>query len=143
MADTVFYAGSEPDDFSAISAGFKQMAREVELHFAASAEELLKRLDAEGRPSVIFVGLTPEDATTVLRALKTHEKGRWIPTILIGDSPYESHGERLVSCGAVAYLQRPIQTDALHRLFSATGELMLRPQEDGALLSVAATSAPS
>jgi len=143
MADTIYYLGTEPDDFSVISAAFKQMAREVRLHFAAYREELMNRLNNETHPAVIFIGLSPDAAASVVRELKGHPAARWIPTILIGDHTYEAQGERLVSYGAVAYLQRPVQAEAIHRLFCATGELMFRPQEDGALLSLAAGTAPT
>lgn len=144
MKDTIYYLGTEPEDFSTISAAFKQMARPVELHFAAFPEDLLARLDTETRaPAVIFVGLDPERAAPALRELKTHHAGCWIPTILIGDTPHEAQSERLVSCGAVAYLRRPVKTDVVHRLFSATGELIFRPDEDAASLSLLAATSPS
>jgi len=143
MADMIYYLGAEAEDFATISAAFKQMARDVELHFAAFPEELLDRLNTEGRmPTVIFVALDPERAAPMLRELKSHHAACWVPTILIGDSPHEAQAERLVSCGAVAYLRRPVQTNAVQRLFSATGELILRPSEDGALLSLSGASAP-
>jgi len=142
MADMIYYLGPEAEDFATISAAFKQMARDVELHFAAFPEELLARLNTEGRmPTVIFVGLDPERAAPMLRELKSHHAACWVPTILIGDSPHEAQDERLVSCGAVAYLRRPLQTNAVQRLFSATGELILRPAEDGALLSLSGPAA--
>ena len=143
MSDTIYYLGTQPEDFSTVSAAFKQMAKPVEMHFAAFPEDLLARLNAETRaPAVIFVGLEPERAAPVLRELKTHHAGCWIPTILIGDSPHEAQGERLVSCGAVAYLRRPVKTDSVHRLFSATGELIFRPAEDAASLSLSAAASP-
>jgi len=143
MADVIYYLGAEAEDFATISAAFKQMAREVELHFAAFPEELLTRLNAEGRmPTVIFVGLDPERAAPMLRELKSHHAACWVPTILIGDSPHEAQGDRLVACGAVAYLRRPVQTNSVQRLFSATGELIFRHAEDGALLSLSGRARP-
>jgi len=142
MADMIYYLGAEAEDFATISAAFKQMARDVELHFAAFPEELLARLNTEGRmPTVIFVGLDPERAAPMLRELKSHHAACWVPTILIGDSPHEAQDERLVSCGAVAYLRRPVQTNAVQRLFTATGELIFRPAENGALLSLSGAGA--
>jgi hypothetical protein len=142
MADMIYYLGAEAEDFATISAAFKQMARDVELHFAAFPEELLERLNTETRmPTVIFVGLDPERAASMLRELKSHHAACWVPTILIGNSPHEAQAERLVSSGAVAYLRRPVQTNAVQRLFTATGELIFRPVENGALLSLSGSAA--
>ena len=136
MSDIIYYLGNEVEDFSAISAAFKQMAREFEIHFAAFPEDVMARLNAGGcRPSVIFVATPAAGAIPLLPQLKMHHVGCWIPTVLIGDGPQEAHCERLASCGAAAYLRRPLHTDAIQRLFSASGEFLFRPDEDAALLS--------
>ena len=55
MADVIYYLGAEAEDFATISAAFKQMARDVELHFAAFPEELLARLNRERGLTVLMV----------------------------------------------------------------------------------------
>ncbi|HMJ66878.1 MAG TPA: hypothetical protein VK615_16165 [Candidatus Binatia bacterium] len=138
MCDIVFYLGSDIRDFSVISAAFKQLAQPVELHFVTAPENIFDRLNSPlPLPSLIFADL-PGHAGPLLefmQHLRSHPTGRWIPVILIGNEANDWQRDEAVSAGAVAVLKSPLQTDALQRMFTATGDLIFRPFEDMPTLS--------
>jgi CheY-like chemotaxis protein len=137
MRDIIFYFGTDSRDFSVISATFHQFARAVELHYITEADELFTRLCMPERlPTLIFASLG-EDSGPVLELVqhvKSHPAARWIPIILIGHGNDHWKHEEVISAGAAAFLRSPLQPDCLQRLFSAGGDLLIRPQEDAPLL---------
>jgi CheY-like chemotaxis protein len=141
MRDIVFYLGTDAEDFSVISATFSQFARLVELHFITAPGDLVARLDAPGTlPSLMFMSLLPDRARVLelLRQIKSHADVRWIPVVLIGGKDDQWSHDEAISTGAAALLRSPLQSHTLQRLFSAAGDLLIRPQEDVPLLVASA-----
>ena len=137
MRDIVFYLGTDTGDFSVISATFCQFARRVELHFITAPDDLVARLDEPGAlPSLMFMSLLPERAPVLerLRHVKSHAGVRWVPVVLIGGTEDQWSHDEAISTGAAALLRTPLQSHTLQRLFSAAGDLRIRPQEDVPLL---------
>jgi CheY-like chemotaxis protein len=143
MRDIVFYVGTDSGDFSIISATFHQFARLVELHFITAPDDLFAKLDEPSPlPSLIFMGLLPDHPSVLelLRHVKSHSGGRWIPVILIGGTDDQWSQDEVIGAGAARFLRSPLQPDALQRLFSAAGDLLVRPQEDAPLLVASSQS---
>ncbi|SRR5258705_11344251 len=133
MCDIVFYLGSDIQDFSVISAAFKQLAQPVELHFVTAPENIFDRLNsALPLPSLIFVKLPAEAAPVLefLQHLKSHPTGQWIPVVLIGNEANDWQHGQVSRARAAALLKSPLQIDSLQRLLSASGDLIFRPMED-------------
>ncbi len=104
----------------------KQVARAlppgwgVEVTYAGNGREALEALDA-GRGELLFLDLTmPEmDGFEVLAHLR--EQGRAVPTIVVsGDIQPESH-ERVMALGALAFLEKPVDPDALSEVLERYG----------------------
>jgi CheY-like chemotaxis protein len=143
MRDIVFYLGTDSQDFSIISATFHQFARLVELHFITAPDDLFARIDElSRRPSLIFMSLLPHypPAPDLLRHVKSRSARGWIPVILIGATDDQWSQDEMISAGAARFLRNPLQPDALQRLFSAAGELLIRPQEDAPVLVASSQS---
>ena len=141
MRDIVFYLGTDTGDFSVISATFCQFARRFELHFITAPGDLFTRLDEPGAlPSLMFMSLLPDRAPVLqlLRQIKSHADVRWIPVVLIGGKEDQWSDEEAISTGAAALLRSPLQSHTLQRLFSAAGDLLIRPKEDVPLLLASA-----
>ena len=137
MRDIVFYLGTDTGDFSVISATFSQFARLVELHFITAPDDLFARLDEPGAlPSLMFMSLLPDRAPVLelLRQIKSHAEVRGIPVVLIGGQEDQWTHDEAISTGAAALLRSPLQSHTLQPLFSAAGDLLIRPLEDMPLL---------
>ena len=143
MRDIVFYLGNDSRDFSLISATFHQFDRVVGLHFITAPDDLFARLDEPSPlPSLIFMSLLPDHSSVLelLRHVKSHSGGRWIPVILIGSADDQWSQDEVMSAGVARFLRSPLQPDALQRLFSAAGDLLIRPQADVPLLVASSQS---
>jgi len=141
MRDIVFYLGTDTGDFSVISATFCQFARLVELHFITAPDDLSARLDEpRALPSLMFMSLLPDRAPILelLRQIKSRAEVRWIPVVLIGGPEHQWSHDEAISTRAAVLLRSPLQSHTLQRLFSAAGDLLIRPQEDVPLLVASA-----
>jgi CheY-like chemotaxis protein len=137
MSDVIFYVGSSTEDFSVISATFSQFDRLFELHFISPPRDILARLNHQGPlPSLIFMDISADRGAilALVQHLKSHRDIRWVPIIFVGAAGDRWGQDEVIGAGGAALLRAPLRPDSLQRLFSATGDLLVHPN-DAALLA--------
>ncbi len=115
---TVLYIEDNLSNFSLVEQTLELLRPETRL-LAAMQGRLGLDMAAEHRPDLILLDLQLPDipGDELLRRLRTDEKTREVPVVMISADATKGQGERLLALGARAYLTKPLDIQSFLRAF--------------------------
>jgi chemotaxis family two-component system response regulator Rcp1 len=133
MPIDVLLVEHSPGDVRLTQEAFQEANRSVHLHVASDGVEAMAFLRQEGvhagapRPDLILLDLNlPKmDGREVLAQIKTDEKLKTIPTIVLTTSVAETDIAKSYHLQANCYLSKPVQLDAFEKLVKSINDFWL------------------
>jgi two-component system, response regulator, stage 0 sporulation protein F len=114
---SILIVDDEPDVAELFRQRFRREARQgtYVLHFAASGEEALDRLDGEIEPQLIVIlsdiNMPGMDGLELLRAVK--QRCPDLPVMMVTAYGDEERRRRAAECGAFEFVTKPVDFDRL------------------------------
>lgn len=133
----ILYADDDPEDRMLAQDAFEDSQIEGQMRFVSDGELLLSYLHrrepfSDGKehplPHLILLDLNMprKDGREVLREIKTHEKLRHIPVVILTTSHAEEDIERTYGLGGNSYITKPISYDSLVDIMKTLGIYWLK-----------------
>jgi len=148
MRDTILVIEDDPNDQFFIKRELTKLGPQINVIFANDGEQALSYLKGEDKfsdrkthpiPAIIFLDLKMPRLTgfEVLAWLKTHDRFKATPTIVLSSSDLQSDIDKAYFLGANAYLVKPANVEDFRRVFAATGKFFVELAETPSLQPLA------
>jgi len=140
MRETILVIEDDPNDQFFIKRELTKLGPQVNVTFATDGEQALAYLKGENQfadrnlfpiPSIIFLDLKMPRLTgfEVLAWLKSHDRFKPTPTIVLSSSDLQSDIDKAYMLGANAYLVKPANVEDFRTVFTTTGQFFVELAE--------------
>lgn len=121
---TIWIADDDPDDCQLIREAMLESRLSNDLHFMRDGEELMSRLEkAEQLPGLILLDLNmpKKDGREALAEIKSDERFRQIPVVILTTSKAEEDIFRTYNLGVNSFISKPVSFTSLVDIMKGLG----------------------
>jgi CheY-like chemotaxis protein len=99
----------DPDDRFITKESLEKLGLNISIEFVQYSHDLFKHLESFSKPHIIIIDFIslPENATDIIKKLKTDARYKSIPVVVLGDSSASKYVTECYEVGANSFVRKP------------------------------------